>query len=280
MAISLQAVIDYAARHAALVRAMAKALPDIDPNKKSLQAVADNLDAAPAGPARTFHQALQAIYIMHCALHWTVEIVPIGRLDQLLAPIYAADVKSGLKRERAQELIDCFWLKLDERVILNFRHAENRFTSSDGVLTGFFGSSNYDQGALLNQWMQQITVGGQLANDSAAPQDACNEITELCLVAARRLPLNSPTLDLRVHKGTPGPHHRARRQGAADRRRASGAAERRHHRAGARQQQLRRRSSSPTRATTPATAASRPWSRARANSASASSRRSTSSKRP
>ena len=204
VAISLQAVIDYAARHAALVRAMAKALPDIDPNKKSLQAVADNLDAAPAGPARTFHQALQAIYIMHCALHWTVEIVPIGRLDQLLAPLYAADMKSGLRRERAQELIDCFWLKLDERVILNFRHAENRFTSSDGVLTGFFGSSNYDQGALLNQWMQQITVGGQLANDGAAPQDACNDITELCLVAARRLPLNSPTLDLRVHKGTPG----------------------------------------------------------------------------
>lgn len=201
--VSLQAVIDYAARHAVLVRSMAKGLPDTDPNKKSLQTVADNLDAAPAGPAQTFHQALQAIYMMHCALHWTVEIVPIGRLDQLLAPLYAADAREGLKRERAQGLIDCFWMKLDERVILNFRHAENRFTSSDGVLTGFFGSSNYDQGALLNQWMQQITVGGQLANDSKVPQDACNEVTEMCLIAARRLPLNSPTLDLRVHKKTP-----------------------------------------------------------------------------
>jgi len=204
VALSLEAVMDFAARYAGKARALGARLPASDANRTSLEAVAACLDAAPRKPATSFHQALQAIYIMHCALHWTVEIVPIGRLDQLLEPFYRRDLARGaLTREQAQELIDCFWIKLDEHVILNFRHAENRFTSSDGVLTGFFGSSNYDQGALLNQWMQQITVGGQLPNDSAEPQDACNEVTRLCLAAARRLPVNSPTLDLRVHTKTP-----------------------------------------------------------------------------
>ncbi|MDB5703683.1 MAG: hypothetical protein JWN66_799, partial [Sphingomonas bacterium] len=204
VALSLEGVIAYADRHAGLARAAADRLPPGDPRRESLAQVAACLDVAPRKPAQNFHQALQAIYIVHCALHWTVEIVPIGRLDQLLMPFYARDIASGdLTPERAQELIDCFWVKLDERVILDNRHAENRFTASDGVLTGFFGSSNYDQGGLLNQWMQQVTVGGLIANDAEVPEDACNPVTLLCLEAARRLPLNSPTLDLRVHAGTP-----------------------------------------------------------------------------
>lgn len=204
VALSLEGVITYAARHADMARAAAARLSNSDPNRASLEQVAACLDVAPRKPAQTFHQALQAIYILHCALHWTVEIVPIGRMDQLLDPYFRRDIDNGtLTQENAQELIDCFWIKLDERVILDSRHAENRFTAADGVLTGFSGSSNYDQGALLNQWMQQITVGGVLANDASEPQDACNAVTRLCLAAARRLPLNSPTLDLRVHSNTP-----------------------------------------------------------------------------
>jgi pyruvate-formate lyase len=204
VAISLEAVMEYAAKHAAMARAQAQLLSKDDPNRASLEAVAACLDVAPRNPAKTFHQALQAIYIVHCALHWTVEIVPIGRLDQLLDPYLRAGLSDGsLTLEKAQELIDCFWIKLDEHVILNPRHAENRFTAADGVLTGFFGASNFDQGALLNQWMQQVTIGGYLPNDEARPVDACNAMTRLCLEAARRLPLNSPTLDLRVHETTP-----------------------------------------------------------------------------
>lgn len=204
VAISLQAVIDFADAHRKRVLQLAASLPKDDPNIESLSAVAEALETAPRKPAQTFHQALQAIYIVHCALHWTVEIVPIGRLDQLLIELYRRDLANAvLTQAEAQELVDCFWIKLDERVILSYRHAENRFTSSDGVLTGFWGASNFDQGGLLNQWMQQITIGGQLANDDPVGTDACNEVTILCLEAARRLPLNSPTLDLRVHSKTP-----------------------------------------------------------------------------
>lgn len=208
VAISLEAVISYADSLAAHTRAAASKLRESDPNRRSLETVAERLGRVPRGPARGFHDALQALFVMHCALHWTVEIVPIGRLDQLLQPYFEMDRASGQWTERellrnAQELLDCFWIKLDERVILDPRHAENRFTSSDGVLTGMTGPSNYDQGGLLNQWMQQVTIGGVLPTDDVAPLDACNDVTRLCLHAARRLPLNSPTLDLRVHESTP-----------------------------------------------------------------------------
>ncbi|UOQ75256.1 pyruvate formate lyase family protein [Hymenobacter cellulosilyticus] len=201
--ICLQAVIDYARRMADHVRTKCEQLDATDPRRAHLTAIAERLHRVPAEPSRSFADALQAIYVVHCALHWTVEVVPLGRLDQILQPFYAADQAQGLGPEQAQELMDCFWLKLDERVILNYRHAENRYTPADGVLTGFFGSSNFDQGGLLNQWMQQVTIGGVLPNDNPAPDDACNEVTRFCLHSARRLPLNSPTLDLRVHADTP-----------------------------------------------------------------------------
>jgi Pyruvate formate lyase-like len=54
VAISLEAVIEYAARYAALARSIADRLPDTDPNKQSLNQVAANLAVAPAGPAKTF----------------------------------------------------------------------------------------------------------------------------------------------------------------------------------------------------------------------------------
>jgi pyruvate-formate lyase len=202
--IALEAVINYADRYASLAEEVSKQLPPDDPNHKSLQEVAKRLRHTPANKPETFHEALQAIFIVHCAFHWTVEIVPIGRFDQLLYPFYKADIAAGrLTRESAQEILDCLWIKLDERVIQDHRHAEDRFTSSDGVLTGSFGASFFDQGGLLNQWMQQITIGGVVANDNPEPEDATNDITYLCLEAARRLPLNSPTLDLRVHSKTP-----------------------------------------------------------------------------
>lgn len=202
--VSLEGVIAYALRYADRVDEAIARLEKDDPRRNTLHEIAARLRRVPAEGAKTFADALQAILIVHCALHWTVEVVPLGRLDQILFPFYERDLRSGvLTRPQAQELIDAFWIKLDERVILNYRHAENRFTAADGVLTGSFGASNYDQGGLLNQWMQQITIGGVLPNDAEEPADACNEVTELCLEASRRLPLNSPTLDLRVHRKTP-----------------------------------------------------------------------------
>jgi pyruvate-formate lyase len=201
---SLEGVIAFANAYADKVDQLMKTLPADDGRLGALGEVAKRLRRVPAGKCESFHDAVQAIYLVHCALHWTVEVVPLGRLDQILWPFLDADLKSKrITVAKAQEILDCLWIKLDEPAILNFRHAENRFTACDGVLTGFWGASNYDQGGLLNQWMQQVTIGGVLpdANDQAT--DASNLVTKLCLESSRRLPLNAPTLDLRVHRGTP-----------------------------------------------------------------------------
>jgi len=117
-----------------------------------------------------------------------------------LLPYYEND---SLSREQAQEVVDCLWVKLDERVVLDNRHLVDHFTEADGALLGAGGASNFDKGALVNQWMQQVTVGGVKATNDEQTEDACNDITRMCLEAARKFPFNCPTVDLRVHKGTP-----------------------------------------------------------------------------
>lgn len=170
---------------------------------QNLMAIAARLRDYPAKPCAGFMDALQSIHILHCALHFTGEIVPIGRLDQLLAPYYEADLSAGrITAGEAQEALDCFWIKLDEKVVQQRRFIEDRFTSSDAALIGAGGPSSFDQGALINQWMQQITIGGVVADNEPEAKNAANALTMMCLETARRLPLNSPTLDLRLHAGS------------------------------------------------------------------------------
>jgi len=210
---SLEGVIQFAENYADSAQEQAdifraKMVEDSDhPQKKiykdriaGMEAAAKRLRRIPAQPCKSFTDGLQCIFIMNCALHWTGELTSLGRLDQILQPLLSKnEVKSG----KAQELIDCFWVKLDQRVVLNNRHITDHFSQADGALMGAGGASNFDQGALTNQWMQQVTIGGVVANNDSEPVDACNDVTRLCLHAARRLPFNCPTLDLRVHKKTP-----------------------------------------------------------------------------
>jgi pyruvate-formate lyase len=201
---SLEGVVHYARRYAELADEKAARLPEDDPRRRTLSEVAERLRRVPGKPARTFLEAIQSFYITHCALHFTGEITSIGRLDQIFWPYYEADLADGrIKPKDAQEAIDCLWIKLGEKAILDRRYLEDRFTSSDGALLGAGGPSNFDQGSLLNQWMQQVTIGGVVADDEPQAKDATNELTYMCLAASRRLPLNSPTLDLRVHEKTP-----------------------------------------------------------------------------
>ena len=167
---------------------------------RGMKDVADRLERIPAEPCRSFTDAVQCLYLMNCVLHWTGELTSLGRLDQILNPWYEQD---SLSRAQAEEVIDCLWVKLDERVMLNHRHFEDRFSSADGALLGSGGPSNFDQGALANQWMQQLTIGGVKASNDKQQEDASNDITRMCLEAARKFPFNCPTVDLRVHKETP-----------------------------------------------------------------------------
>ncbi|MFD0202924.1 MULTISPECIES: Dyp-type peroxidase [Saccharothrix] len=154
-------------------------------------------------PPDTLVEAAQLIFTLHSCLHLIGEPTAIGRLDQLLEPFREQDHRLGLiTDEQAQEIVDCLWIKLGEKVLWNRTFVEDHQPYGNMAMGGFSG--NYPQGAATNQWVQQITVGGTLpdgADGDGTP--AYNTTTMLCLLAARRLPLNAPCLSLRVRPDMP-----------------------------------------------------------------------------
>ena len=160
-------------------------------------------------------ESLQLIFIINCALHQIGEPMSIGRLDQYLIDAYNEDIKAKrLDKTGAQEIIDAFWLKMDETVLYNRQHMKDYLTYGTGAV--FYSAGNFPQGSALNQWVQQTTVGGYLPSNAKTPEDGCNDITLMCLRSARRLPLNAPCLSLRVHKRMNKPIHKAILKEAAD----------------------------------------------------------------
>ncbi|XP_019647703.1 PREDICTED: uncharacterized protein LOC109487998 [Branchiostoma belcheri] len=148
----------------------------------------------------TFLEAAQLVFTMHCCLHIVGEHISIGRLDLLLGPFYSQDGETT--KEEAQEIIDCFFIKIGERTVLN-RHAAQDKIFPGMTAVPYTSNGQFPQGGCLNQWGQQLTIGGYLPNDDEVPTTACNEVTLMCLRASRRLPLNAPCLTLRVHHGIP-----------------------------------------------------------------------------
>ncbi|UCE17911.1 MAG: Dyp-type peroxidase [Gemmatimonadota bacterium] len=196
---SLEGVQTYMRNYAALVRGILSGMRyGSQHDRENLKSIAQRMEKLANESPTTFVEAAQLVFSMHCCMHIAGESVSIGRLDQLLAPFYEAD---RITPDEAQEIIDCFWIKMDEQVLLNHRHFNDRLSRGSVAIT--YEGGDFPQGAALNQWVQQITVGGCKANDAETPEDGCNAVTRMCLRAARRLPLNAPCLSLRVHPDTP-----------------------------------------------------------------------------
>jgi len=149
-------------------------------------------------------EALQLVFSYHCMLHLTGEPTSIGRLDQYIGKFYDDDIKEGrLTKESAQEAIDAFWVKMSEKMLINRSYMQDRQPFGYMAMGGAAGMPSYPQGASLNQWIMQVTVGGVVANDDEKATAAYNEVTKMMIRASGRLPLTSPCLSLRVHKETP-----------------------------------------------------------------------------
>lgn len=169
--------------------------------RENLQAIQARMKKLSTKAPETFIEAVQLVFSLHCCMHIAGESVSIGRLDQILQKFYIQDKDAGRITEAdAQEVIDCFWIKMDEKVLLNNRHMNDRLSRGNGAIT--YRGGDFPQGAALNQWVQQITVGGTIANNNKIAEDGCNDVTIFCLRAARRLPLNAPCLSLKISKIT------------------------------------------------------------------------------
>lgn len=156
---------------------------ETDPARKAeLLEMADSLGWIMANPCRSFHDAIQCMFLYQIGLCLDAQQhgISFGRVDQYLAPFYEADLAAGrITPERAQELLDLFYLKVAEM---------NKIWPYFATLSG----PGYTSGQLM-------TLGG-VTRDG---RDATNPVTFMMLQSSGRLLLHDPPQSLRIHKGTP-----------------------------------------------------------------------------
>jgi pyruvate formate-lyase/glycerol dehydratase family glycyl radical enzyme len=164
-------------------RAEEKASIEKDPSrKKELEAMAEALNWCMEKPCRTFHEAVQCLFMYQTCLCLDANMhgISFGRVDQYLGGFYDADIKAGIiSSEYAQEILDLFYLKCAE---MNKPWGYGPTLSNPGYTSG-----------------QLMTMGG-VDKDG---KDASNAVTYMMLQAAGRLILHDPPQALRIHKNTP-----------------------------------------------------------------------------
>jgi formate C-acetyltransferase len=118
MTICADALIAFAGRYADRARELAAAATD--PQRQAeLERIAEICTRVPAHAPRTFWEALQYYWFVHLGV--TLELNPWdafcpGHLDQHLTPFYERELAAGtLTRERAEELLQCLWIKFDNQ---------------------------------------------------------------------------------------------------------------------------------------------------------------------
>jgi formate C-acetyltransferase len=150
--------------------------------KKELETMAEVLDWCMEKPCRTFHEAVQCLFMYQTCLCLDANMhgMSFGRVDQYLGDFYESDIKAGrLTPEYGQELLDLFYLKVAE---MNKPWSYGATQANPGYTSG-----------------QLMTMGG-VDKDG---KDASNAVTFMMLQTAGRLVLHDPPQALRIHKNTP-----------------------------------------------------------------------------
>jgi trans-4-hydroxy-L-proline dehydratase len=183
MRMAADAVIRLARRHAEEAGRLAAV--ESDPARKAeLEQIAANCAWVPEHPARTFWEALQSYWFVHLGviteLNTWDSFCP-GRLDQHLYPYYKREIEAGtLTRERAKELLQCFWVKFNNQPAppkVGVTAAES------GTYTDFANISN----------------GGLKADGS----DGVNDVTYLILEVIDEMRLLQPSSNIQLSKKNP-----------------------------------------------------------------------------
>ncbi|HTY63127.1 MAG TPA: pyruvate formate lyase family protein [Acidobacteriota bacterium] len=149
---------------------------------RELEDMADSLYWIMENPCRTFQDAIQCMFLYQIGLCLDAQQhgISFGRVDQYLGSYYDADIAAGrISHEKAQELLDMFYLKVAEM---------NKIWPYFATLSG----PGYTSGQLM-------TIGGVTKEG----KDATNAVSYMMLQSAGRLVLHDPPQSLRIHKGTP-----------------------------------------------------------------------------
>ncbi|MDO5408828.1 MAG: formate C-acetyltransferase/glycerol dehydratase family glycyl radical enzyme [Lachnospiraceae bacterium] len=149
-----------------------------DNRKRELTEIAAICRRVPEKPARTFREALQALYFYQICIFMEQNAASYnpGRMDQYLYPFYKADVEAGrLTEDQAQELLECLWIKFSEPCLFQ-----------DAVTAKF--SAGYPM-------FQNVCVGG--VNEHG--MDAVNDLSYMILQATMDIQMYQPSLSVRYN---------------------------------------------------------------------------------
>ncbi len=175
------AVINMAKQYAQEANRLAEEETNIERQVELMQ-IANNLAQVPAGPARTFYEALQSIWLVHTAL--TLEGldngISFGRMDQYLFPFYERDIAAGrITRQQAKELLGCLAVKSSE------------------IIPVFSKSITENHGGFLSG--QAVTIGGIDRHGN----DVTNELSYIFLELMDEVRMRQPNYHARIHAGSP-----------------------------------------------------------------------------
>ncbi|MBN1836579.1 MAG: hypothetical protein JW820_12065 [Spirochaetales bacterium] len=150
-------------------------------------ATAERCRRLAAGPAESFHDALQLLWLIIVPLMKICGcgVFDLGRMDQYLLPYYRRDLDSGaLSRGEALELITEFFYKNNE-IMSPADHMSIEDEKVDFTLEMTFDDPNY------------LVVGGLLADGSPG----VNELSHLMVEAQGALCLRNPFIVVRYYDG-------------------------------------------------------------------------------
>lgn len=179
--ICTEAVITYFKRYSDLALSMSKS-EKTPKRQKELIKISEVFNNLAEGPPQDIWEALQLVQSMQLViqLETSGDSVSPGRMDQYLIPYYTKAINTGeYTHEEIQELLDCFWIKLNEIVKV-------QDTESIYIHPGFPMTPN-------------LTIAGQTSEG----KDAVNELSYMMLTSQEHIRLTNPQFTARIFEGTP-----------------------------------------------------------------------------
>ncbi len=173
---------DLAGKYASLCERLATTVKD--PKRTAeLEQMAQNLTRVPWEPARTFWEAVQALWLSHMLVmsdeNYPGPGVSFGRIDQYLLPYWQYSIDRGMDREFGKEILKCFWI-----------HANTVYDAMIGI-----GTNGITAG-----YGQLITLSGM----GERGVDLTNDLTYAMLeVIDEMAPLLEPKPNVRLHRNSP-----------------------------------------------------------------------------
>lgn len=151
--------------------------------RQELLQMAKNLERVPWQPARTFWEAMQALWINHMLImsdeNYPGPGTSFGRLDQYLLPYWQYSISHGMDRKFGKEILKCFWVHCNTVYDAMIRNGNQGITSGFGQL---------------------ITLAGMGANR----EDLTNDLTYALLeVIDEMSPILEPKPNVRLHRNSP-----------------------------------------------------------------------------